>query len=128
MHVCVYVHVCVQVCVYMYGDLESCVERLREHTCQDPIDAELYLRRVASAEILVGLLAILPCKPFNTLRHSGEKPIEPSKSWFPPEFPSGLLELNSSQRVVQMNQVFGNVWFSTFFSYFNLVSRSGSGG
>jgi len=40
--------------------------------------------------------AILTCKSFVRPGYRGERPIEPSSSWFPPKFPSGLLRLDNS--------------------------------
>jgi len=41
-------------------------------------------------------VSILTCKSFVTPEYRGERPIEPSSSWFPPNFPSGLLRLVDS--------------------------------
>jgi len=42
--------------------------------------------------------AILTCKSFVKPEYRGERPIEPSGSWFPPKFPSGLLRLDSEKK------------------------------
>ena len=34
-------------------------------------------------------VAVLTCKSIVGVEHRGERPIEPSSSWFPPKFPSG---------------------------------------
>ena len=41
------------------------------------------------------LVATLTGKSFVVFGEEGERLIEPSSSWFPPQFPSGELELNS---------------------------------
>lgn len=39
---------------------------------------------------------MLTCKSLFGLGHRGERPIEPSSSWFPPKFPPGKLVLVES--------------------------------
>ena len=42
-----------------------------------------------------GGVAILTCKSFVMLGEEGERQTEPSHNWFPPQCPSGELELNN---------------------------------
>jgi len=45
-------------------------------------------------------VAILTCKSFVKPGYRGERPIEPSGSWFPPKYPSGLLRLDSKRSLL----------------------------
>jgi len=47
-----------------------------------------------------GRLTVLTCKSLVTARHRGERLIEPSGSWLPLKFPSGLLEFSIHRFVV----------------------------
>ena len=47
------------------------------------------------------LAAILTCKSFVRPWYRGERPIEPSSSWFPPKFPSGLLRPPTQLQLVK---------------------------
>ena len=47
-----------------------------------------------------GGVAILTCKSFVTLGIWDERQTEPSHSWFPPQFPSGQLQLYQEKRLI----------------------------
>ena len=54
------------------------------------------------------LVALLTCQSYVIFAYKGERLIAPARSWIPPKFPSGKLELNSF-----IMRGTGNVLFST---------------
>ena len=56
---------------------------------------EVCLRRAKSGKLLRRIVSISTGKSYFKLGYGSERQTEPSHSWFPPTFPSGLLELNS---------------------------------
>ena len=74
---------------------------LEEHKYEDPKDGQLCLRRVT-------------CKSFFTFGYGSERQTEPSHSWFPPLFSSGLLEPKQRVKVNRMIEGIGNVPCSTY--------------
>ena len=75
---------------------------------------EAFLRRAQSQGKLWWKLAvILTSEPFVVLGERGERIIEPSSGWYPPQLPSGELELDSHQGKRMISGI-GNVPCSTY--------------
>ena len=68
---------------------------------------------------------ILTCKSIIKFGYRGERLIEPSSSWFPPKFPSGLAAIDQFYQVKRMIRGSGGVMPSGLFSNFKWVRTQG---
>jgi len=69
--------------------------------------------------------AVLTCKSLVRSGYMGERPIEPSCSWFTLKLPSGLLASRVSHEVKQMIRGLGGIYFLNLFSNFKCVWNLG---